>query len=355
MPLYMKITPLTVYQTENNIFDGLISALPTLNFPRADEYEDLYIGEWSLDSNTLINNLLLETANLNVIYTNPAILRYAISTWAAKEKHIWQSLFETMFYRYNPIWNKDGTYKETATETRNLLSGLTRSITNSKTGTIDETEELEKSYRNADDKWLTDDNTNTKNLTDSNSGKLTTTDKKDESIVNTGYTDNTGTVKNTGTEDNTNSVSAYNSTGFSNRDKNLRTDDLTRTDNLRRTDNLQEDYDTDNITEETDTRSIAHTGTDINNRVIHENISYHITGSDDTTKSTNTSESETGSITDSGTNTGTVGNIIEKRDFGNIGVTKTQEMIRDEREIVKFNIYDYIIDSFKHRFCIMLY
>lgn len=40
---------------------------------------------------------------------------------------------------------------------------------------------------------------------------------------------------------------------------------------------------------------------------------------------------------------------------GNIGVTTTQQMIDEQRRSVKFNIYDYIIDSFKARFCIMVY
>ncbi len=40
---------------------------------------------------------------------------------------------------------------------------------------------------------------------------------------------------------------------------------------------------------------------------------------------------------------------------GNIGVTTTQQMIEEERRVVKFNITDYIIDSFKRRFCLLIY
>lgn len=40
---------------------------------------------------------------------------------------------------------------------------------------------------------------------------------------------------------------------------------------------------------------------------------------------------------------------------GNIGVTTSQQMIREEREINTFNIYDFITDSFKRRFCILVY
>lgn len=40
---------------------------------------------------------------------------------------------------------------------------------------------------------------------------------------------------------------------------------------------------------------------------------------------------------------------------GNIGVTTTQQMIREEREVSEFNIYGYIADRFKDEFCILIY
>ena len=45
----------------------------------------------------------------------------------------------------------------------------------------------------------------------------------------------------------------------------------------------------------------------------------------------------------------------EKTEQGNIGVTTTQQMIKEEREIDLFNIYREIANSFKKEFCIMLY
>lgn len=41
--------------------------------------------------------------------------------------------------------------------------------------------------------------------------------------------------------------------------------------------------------------------------------------------------------------------------YGNIGVTTTQEMIKQEREIAQFNIVDQIIEDFKNRFCLLIY
>lgn len=40
---------------------------------------------------------------------------------------------------------------------------------------------------------------------------------------------------------------------------------------------------------------------------------------------------------------------------GNQGVTTTQQMIREEREVEEFNMYDIIISEFKTRFCLLVY
>ena len=40
---------------------------------------------------------------------------------------------------------------------------------------------------------------------------------------------------------------------------------------------------------------------------------------------------------------------------GNIGVTSTQQLIKEERETALFNFYDVVSNDFKNRFCIMVY
>lgn len=44
-----------------------------------------------------------------------------------------------------------------------------------------------------------------------------------------------------------------------------------------------------------------------------------------------------------------------RKEQGNIGVTTTQQMIKEEREVSNFNFYDYLADRFKEEFCIMIY
>ena len=70
-------------------------------------------------------------------------------------------------------------------------------------------------------------------------------------------------------------------------------------------------------------------------------------------------DAHTGTITD--TDTGTInhdttdtGSITTTRQ-GNIGVTSTQSLIKEQRDVVQFNIMDYIINDFKNRFCLLVY
>ena len=51
----------------------------------------------------------------------------------------------------------------------------------------------------------------------------------------------------------------------------------------------------------------------------------------------------------------TVGESLHTRRTGNIGVTTTQQMIREERDVVTFSTIKYITDSFKKRFCLLVY
>ena len=51
--------------------------------------------------------------------------------------------------------------------------------------------------------------------------------------------------------------------------------------------------------------------------------------------------------------TGTIDTL--RTEQGNIGTTSTQSLILEQRDVVKFNIIDYIIREFKDRFCLKLY
>lgn len=60
-------------------------------------------------------------------------------------------------------------------------------------------------------------------------------------------------------------------------------------------------------------------------------------------------------MTMGGTDTSTASSTHSGRMYGNIGVTSSMDLIRQQRQISDFNIYQIIIDDFKARFCLCIY
>ena len=241
-----------LYQYDNSLFSGL--QVPT-----------------GVDKDTVVDNILLECAELETIYPALPFLKIAIGKWSDKELPVWTKLYETTQFEYNPIYNKDAYYDDTDLETRNL-AGTSRSSASSS-------------------------NTESRNLTNKKTTALT--DQLTNDLA--------------GSKTDINSVSAYDANTFQNREK------------------LQSD------TTDTGTATTNHSGTETITDMGSIGSSGTGSGSSDTTE------------------TGTINHQITRREYGNIGVTTTQRMIQEERDIDKFNIVDYIVDSFKQRFCILVY
>ena len=66
-------------------------------------------------------------------------------------------------------------------------------------------------------------------------------------------------------------------------------------------------------------------------------------------------ETHSGKDTTNETNSGTDKDVRDGYARGNIGVTTTQQMIEAQRDVVKFNLMDYIISDFKTRFTLLVY
>ena len=204
----MLLSIMGLYEYDNNLFQGL--QLPE-----------------GLNREAAINEILLQCAELEIVYPNIDIMKLAITTWSVANQYTWQKLYDTMVVDYNPIWNVDANVTETLTGSEN------RDIDRTGSGS----------------------NNETVNLTDTESVKGFNSDTWAESRKNTKEgTDNT----------------ALSSTEVIN-------DDVDRT----------------------ETRT--------------------------------------------------------QRRTGNIGVTTTQQMLEQERKIAEFNMISYIAQSFKQRFCLLIY
>ena len=179
----------------------MLSILALYNY-EPTVFSEMVVPE-GIDKAQLISTICLQNAELDLLYSDPGIMRTAIGMWSRTSAYSWDKLAKTLDLEYNPIWNKDATITEEET--------IGREAEGSSSGV--------------------------------------------------------------------NKVSAYNSDDFENRDS---------------------------------------------------------------------SEAEGSSSED-------VTRNYERKEQGNLGITTAQSMIREERDVAMFNLYDTISEDFKRRFCLCVY
>lgn len=225
-----NLSPMGLFNWDNTVFD--LMQIPS-----------------QLDRNTLINNILAETAELAVLYPNPTVFKSLLGVWSATQIDVWNRLYATTQYEYNPIENYNR-YEE-----------------------------------------------------GSDSGSDSTT----HSGSDTSETDIThgGEDVDTGVRDADHFIAGYNN---------------------------QPAQDSDGLAKRSRDAETAENRHDYGETINTEGtINYG-----------KTIESENS-------------NEHTLHAHGNIGVTTTQKLIREQREVDKFNLYDIITDEFKMRFCILVY
>ena len=119
------LSPLGLYNWDNTLFD-------LMQIPAA------------LDRDTLITNLLAETAELEVLYPNPVVFKNLIAVWSAKQIDIWNRLYQTTQYEYNPIENynryetgsEDGTGRTTHSGTDTTTEATTHGGSDGRTESL---------------------------------------------------------------------------------------------------------------------------------------------------------------------------------------------------------------------------
>ena len=278
----VNLSPLGLYNWDQTVFD-------LMQIPSA------------LNRDTLIDNLLAETAELEVLYPNPVVFKNLVGVWSAKQIDIWNRLYATTQYEYNPIENynryETGSDSGTGRTTHSGTDGRTEAITTGGKDTLDMTRR---------DGGTESENT-TSSIEQGGQDETTGTDTKGHWVAGfnsqpSGQDD--GLVKQTRDQDDATTTTAYGKT---------------------------EDG--------TGTKTTTFGKTETNK--------------DETTygKTENVQETKTYGEQVATTNEGE----HELHAHGNIGVTTTQKLIREQRDIDLFNLYDIIIEDFKMRFCILVY
>lgn len=173
---------LGLYNYDESLLDGLIESLPS-KYGIPSGYADSYYTDVIINPQTVVENLLVECAEFEILYSDFNALKRIIKIWSAKEKLVWQKMYNTICYKYNPIWNKDG--KSVWTERQSATGKKTETEKGSKTTNANGT--------------TNDEYTSTSNTTNKTTG--------------------TGTNTRSGSDETTGKVSAYDSTDFQNREK----------------------------------------------------------------------------------------------------------------------------------------
>lgn len=177
------ISLLGLYNYDNSIFDGL--SLPD-NFT-ADDLE------------ALKTNLLMETAEFELLYSNFDFLKYAITQWCSKRQSTWKWLKDTQNYTYNPLENVDMKLEDHLGEKteKDVTTNFTRTLKSTLSGkdTIDRTDK-----KTGDDEVLNSVYAYDQQSTGSpETGSKTEYNSQIKTDQNTKYgkvTDDTGTTKN---------------------------------------------------------------------------------------------------------------------------------------------------------------
>lgn len=139
-----------------------------------------------------------------------------------------------------------------------------------------------------------------------------------------------------------------------------RVEDWTDTDDETTTSDRDNTRNTNNTVKSTSTNEIMNS---VN--VTDQNTAFNAGLADHAKQITDGDTTENGTITNTETGKDTENESVNGertgkhtrtgRAHGNIGVTTSQQMIQSERDLVVFNLYDVITESFIENFCLMVY
>lgn len=174
-----------LYNYDSSVLDGLIQNLPTAAKIPVD---DVHIAGQDLNADALVTELLAQSGEQEFIYPNPDAARKIITAWALINADRWQRLYNTMWFSYNPIWNKDGTTTRTEIESRDLT--ITDNGTNDNKGKGTEKRDLKLT------ETPSTTTTETQKIAGYNSNDFANSEQRTIENGGTNDTFNTGTVEN---------------------------------------------------------------------------------------------------------------------------------------------------------------
>lgn len=98
---------LGLYQYDPTIFNDM--ALPAVITDKGNEH-------------LVYENILLEYAELEVLYPDPAVMKQAIAVWSQSRFHVWTRMADVLYEDYDPFINIKRDEHREITQTRDLAS-----------------------------------------------------------------------------------------------------------------------------------------------------------------------------------------------------------------------------------------
>ena len=288
------------------------------------------------EQQTTVGNILADCAELECLFADPVTMKTMIGLWSKLNISVWERIFTASRLEYNPIENYNRTELETIADDRtdthsgndvNKQTGTdTRLLDNTQTHSGSDTHTTSETHSGTDTHTIseTHSGTDTHTISETHSG----TDTHTTSETHTGTDTHTTSETHSGTDTTTNSITAYDA-------------------------NTQYVHDTSALLHGhgiSGSDSLAH--------------GESISGSDALAHGHKIVDDGSDSITYGKTETLTHGEkIVHEGDItknshisGNIGVTTSQQMLEQEIEVsAKLNVIKMIVDSFKERFCLLVY
>ena len=295
------LTIMGMYNFDNTIFDSMY--LPT-----------------GVDRMKMIQNIILETAELETVYPAPSFFKSAVGLWSNCQAFTWDRIYSASQLEYDPIEN----YNRYESETTGSNKTRTGSDEGSSENSLSRT-------GSGNDSTVTDAD---KTISRTGSGNDSTVTDGEKSVT-VSATENRDTTTNQTT---TNDIAGFDSNTLVPHDKSTvngtGSDDFTRSGTEKETNDITV----------TGTRSETASETESNDVTVKGTRSETVTETNTTTNENSSTET----LTDAGTR--------ESHIHGNIGVTTSQQMLESELEVApKLNIYSYITNEFKKRFCVLVY
>ena len=271
-----------------------------------DLFHNLVLPE-GMDKDKLVNIILLNGAEFEVLYGDPNFMKYLIGLWSHKHFDTFTRWVRALSIDYNPLENYDRMEEWSDAGHRDRTGSIHRSEAN-----------------------LTK-NTNTEDVNVEGNKTNVSQGKSSHSSDTSGTSVNATSSFTEGDKTNEHTVSAYDSSSY-------------------QADNKDEE----DMSQKTNGNSVTTDQTSGSDNITnHENAAESMSTKTGTTGSNNTSNvMQHESTEDEGIRHT---DVHSGRMHGNIGVTTSQEMLKQEWEVAKLNIYDEAATMFLADFCVYTY